>query len=422
MSDELAHALTRAPRNVYRIEGGWYEAEKALAFALAVLIGSHLILTRQFAIAFVPAVALFAVWWPVVRSLRQARWTLLLGAAALANGLLLLWLNTTRSVSDLVAWNVCLELVGVLACAGSMTWVMRTIGVGPGGVAFALGMVINANPTGAFNSSDPLRFAYSLPIILLLLFAAAWLAKKPFEIAALVISAGFAALIGSRSVFGVAVMALVLMALTSHGGRNRIKLSMPSTIAALAGLAFAAYHIGQALLLEGMLGETARQRTEYQIRLSGELILGGRPEVAAATALIRDQIWGYGAGVKPSLADLQVARNSMAQIGYDPMNGYVENYMFGDVFRLHSMLGDMWAAFGIFGLLLVVYLCWHVIRVIQAGPHPGGADAAVLFLSFLMLWNALFAPWFSSLDIVILFLALAWTRTLSGTRNDDGST
>src|SRR3712207_9122030 len=42
----------------------------------------------------------------------------------------------------------------------------------------------------------------------------------------------------------------------------------------------------------------------------------------------------------------------MAQIGYQPNNGYVETYMFGGQFKLHSVIGDAWAYFGVAGILL----------------------------------------------------------------------
>ncbi len=405
-------ALHTVPLADPRTERRWQGFEALVAWGVALVIGTRFILTQQFALGYLPAIALAPVWWSLVRQLVAARLTLLLGLGALANGLLLMQLNAGgRAISRTVTLHASLELVGVLACAATMLWVFRTIGIGAGGVGFALGMLAGANPNSAFNSGDPWRLAFAMPITMLVLFGAVWFGRRRLEAGALLVLAAFAAVLGSRSVFGAELMALILFGVWSRRHLRQARLSMPGTVAALGGLAWAAYSFGRALLLEGVLGEAARVRTEYQIQVSGELILGGRPELAATIGLLRDRIWGYGVGVRPSFHDLEVGRNAMWQIGYDPLNGYVERYMFGDVFRLHSIWGELWAGFGIVGLVFVGYLAWQVIRTIQQGPR-GCGDATMLLLAMLTAWNLLFAPWFASLSIIVLFLALSWTRTL----------
>ena len=42
----------------------------------------------------------------------------------------------------------------------------------------------------------------------------------------------------------------------------------------------------------------------------------------------------------------------MSALNYDPNNGYVEQYLFGQGYEVHSVLGDLWIHFGVAGALL----------------------------------------------------------------------
>lgn len=147
-----------------------------------------------------------------------------------------------------------------------------------------------------------------------------------------------------------------------------------------------------------------------QIETSGSLILGGRPEIAASAALVQDSIIGYGPGVAPNWEDVQVAKAGMITIGYDPDNGYVNSYMFGRGFELHSVAGNLWATFGLIGLGLAALMAWQSFRSIQRGPVAGAGDALLLYLALRTLWNTFFAPWYASIPIVILLFGLMWAR------------
>lgn len=411
MQTGAARAAVPQRDNADPITRQWASFEYLTALVLALIIGADLVVTRQFKLGYLPALALAPVWWPMVRRIPAARITVGLGLAALANGWLLLAINPgSRPVLSGHPIQASLELLGVLACAATIAWAIRVTGVGATGLAFATGMLLGANPSSSFNAQDPLRFAYAMPLILLLIFAAVLVSRFRGQIIALVVAAAFSIFVGARSVFGAELMALIVLGVWSRRIWRRMRLSMAGTVVALVGVGWAAYSFAQALLLEGLLGESARIRTEYQIRVSGELILGGRPEISATLALMRDSIWGYGVGVQPAFHDVMVARDAMWEIGYDPMNGYVDNYMFGTIFRLHSMVGDMWAAFGLFGMLFVGYLVWQALRVIQRGPRAGMGDAAALFLTMMALWDAFFSPWYASITLVIMFLGLSWAR------------
>ncbi len=96
----------------------------------------------------------------------------------------------------------------------------------------------------------------------------------------------------------------------------------------------------------------------------------------------------------------------MARLNYDPNNGYVERFMFGSGFELHSVIGDLWAWCGLpglaLGVLLVVTLVLHLVRGINSRTLSG----LLTFLILKSLWNLFFAPFASSLSVLVLALGL----------------
>jgi hypothetical protein len=149
-----------------------------------------------------------------------------------------------------------------------------------------------------------------------------------------------------------------------------------------------------------------QQRSVQQLNETGSLILGGRPELAATVALMRDQPMGFGFGTVPSHHDVTVAKTGMANINYDPNNGYVEKNMFGNGYSLHSVFGDVWAHSGLVGLALVATLLVLVVLGLGRRLSVGNASALLLFVSVKTLWNLFFGPFYSSIAILELTLAL----------------
>jgi hypothetical protein len=182
--------------------------------------------------------------------------------------------------------------------------------------------------------------------------------------------------------------------------------SVITVVVGLAALSLVVYNLGQTLVLDGYLGEAAQQRSLAQINTSGSLITGGRPELAATVALMQFRPLGYGNGTLPSLTDILVAKSGMAQLNYEPNNGYVENYMFGGQIELHSVIGDLWARFGLPGLAMSLFIgvltVWCMSRQIAARR----ASPIVLFLAPIVLWNLAFGPLLTLSTILILSLGL----------------
>jgi hypothetical protein len=200
------------------------------------------------------------------------------------------------------------------------------------------------------------------------------------------------------------VLILVLWQLVPRGKNGRR--SVPKTMLALACLGIALYDVLTSLLLEGYLGASAQARSVEQINMTGSLILGGRPEMAATRALFEHDPLGYGLGILPSLTDILVAKAGMADINYQPNNGYVENYMFGSQFEVHSVFGDLWARFGLPGLALAAVIAVWAIRTVVVGIAHGRASALPLFLVNYTLWNIFFSPLLTSVAAMGLCVGL----------------
>jgi hypothetical protein len=178
------------------------------------------------------------------------------------------------------------------------------------------------------------------------------------------------------------------------------------TVMLVAFLAVGTYFALQGAILDGAMGDEARERTQMQLDTSGTLIAGGRPELGATAALMGAQPAGFGGGTMPSMHDLQIAKTGMAALGYDPNNGYVENYLFGAGIELHSVLGDLWAWYGLAGLALGLVLAVFFVSRVAMLATARSASALVLFLGIKALWDLMFSPAESALPTLMLGVAL----------------
>lgn len=404
----LLHSFTGTGQHV---SDTWPRAERALAVIVAMLIGSRYLVYTQISIGYVAAIALIPLWFPLVRRAPLGRAVFLSGFLALLNGWCL-WVaaEAQRPVNNTIAVIVMLELAGVLASAGAMYWVMHRVGLSTAVIAYAVGMLAFVNTRSDLFSTSPWRFGFALPVTILILGLTSRSRKASVGALALIALAAASLIGGARSPIGIQMLALVLLWQWSLRDRQvSHRRSVVGVVVSLGLIAYAVYSLGEALLLEGLLGEGAQQRTEQQIQAAGTVILGGRPELGATAALMAHNPWGFGPGVGANWYDIEVARNGMAALGYDPLNGYVENFMFGDVVRLHSIVGELWAAFGFGGLLVAAAVLWTAVSVLAEGPR-GRGDALVLFLTFQTLWNLFFSPWYTSVSVLTLLLPLAWLR------------
>jgi hypothetical protein len=369
-------------------------------------------------IAMLIAVCLAPVW---ISCLPRYRWMwqlIALGTAAAAAGVVLTLADTTRESPTSLVIGQTLGLLTLVAIAGVLLWVRGEIGLPLMITAHGVGMVINAL-IGGLHEANPWKFSLAAPVAVLLLGLAA-LSRKPFaEVAALVLLGGVSFFADSRSLTAMLMLTVVLVIwqrrnLAEHRPR-------PWSTALLLGMVAAAvFQLMQSLILEGALGTAAQQRSQAQIDTTGSVLTGGRPELGAAVALILRQPWGYGSGVAPTANDVWIAKTGMSALNYDPDNGYVERYLFGNGFEVHSVLGDLWIRFGILGALFAIALVAYCLYATSARISTGSASAVLVLLTLQATWDLAFGPFLSASRGMGLVLALAALPLVAESGQDPG--
>lgn len=388
---------------------------RVVAAVALVALGSRLPLGQGLQLGFVGAVVLAPLWWRTATRTRAG--LLVAGAVALAAAAGL-WLTAASagdhatSRTNAVEWTVL--LVGAFASVGLFVWCRSVLTTWRALLWYGAGLGLGLLRGSTLFDVNPWKFGYAFPVAVVVLAVALRLGRG-WEVAALATLALVSALNDSRSAFGLLLLAagLCLAQVDLRGtGRRRSPLVVLATGAALAT---GVYHLGQALILDGYLGVATQQRSLEQLRTSGSLIIGGRPELGATWALFREHPWGFGAGTLPSAADVAVAKQGMADTGYDPDNGYVERFMFGGGFELHSVVGGLWAHSGLAGVLLAAVVAGVVTWGVATRIAERTASGLLLFAAANTLWNLFFSPVLTSVPTLVLTLGLlAATRAHGG--------
>ncbi|MBO3086538.1 hypothetical protein [Cellulomonas fengjieae] len=390
--------------------GTWVWFERIVAAGLVVLLGTGLPVVSGVSVATVALVLLAPVWLRTAASYRFAPLLGTLLVVALVTGV---WLADLASADHVVhrAGQILYggTLVGVAVGVGFLLWARTKLPLWLIGLLFGIGMLAAIRTDGNFSIS-PWRFGFATPVTVIALSLALRAGRRWAEVVVAVLLAAASVAAGGRSPAAILVLVAVMMAWQLRRPPRSHGVAAARATVMLAGLAYAAYSLGQAVILEGLLGEAARERTLLQLHQSGNLVVGGRPELAAAAALLREFPAGFGLGVVPNAAEIQVAKTGMVGINYDPDNNYVETYLFGSSFVLHSGIGELWAWLGLPGLVLALTLFVVVVRGIVTGITARAAPAVMLFAALLTLWNLCFSPTLSSAPIAMLCLGLLLTR------------
>ena len=385
---------------------GWRHAEVVVAGAGTFITGLRVGLPFLLTVGAVLALVTAPVWFPVTRRYVGARLCLLVGLLSLPAGLLLSALSADDHAVQTGQAIVAISLiVGLLAGFGFLLWARERLGTPLLLIIFGLGSLAGVTPDELF-LTNPWKFGFSLPVTLIVLGVTLLSRRKALELGVVGVLVVVSALTDARSQFAFLVLTLALLAWQLRPRLTTARASAARVVLGLVALAAVVYNLGEALILGGVFGQATQARSVEQLDASGSLILGGRPEIAATLALMRDNPFGFGFGVAPSLHDIAVAKTGMAAIGYDPNNGYVENFMFGRGFALHSVLGDLWAQAGLVGMAFGVLVAGLLLTRLGASIGQRLARAALLYLAFRTLWNLFFGPWFSSSLILALTLAV----------------
>ncbi len=381
--------------------------ERIIGALVAFLLGLHFIVHAGVGLGDALALLLLPVWIPVLKRYRGSRIFLAVGAAAAVWG----WILASNAAHDgfaitsSVKVQTTTELIGIVAGVGALLWARGVLSASAIGAWFGAGMIVNGALYGQA-SGNAWKFIWAVPVSVLVISLAA---RRPGRFVGIIALLGLAVLstvLDCRSYSAALVLSAILLLGTGRLTRSSKRPPWVFAAGLAAALAGGIYYLAQSLLVAGYLGAQEQARTIAQLQVSGSLILGGRPEISATWALMRFRPQGYGAGVVPRSEDILAAKTGMSGIGYDPNNGYVEKFMFGGHIELHSLVGDMWASFGLVGLLFTAMIAFLMIRSVSTYVAKRTGNCLVIFLCVWTLWNIGFSPLASSAPILILGAAL----------------
>ncbi len=377
-----------------------------LSVVLCVLLGS-----RVNALPFTPLAGLIglALLPAFVPHLRFRLVPTLLGtlAVSIAAGLSLTAVNAdTHGTSMSVAFSRSLMLLALAGGIGVVLYARDHIGAAPAAIAYGTGMVV-AIAFEPISAANAWRFSFSLPLAVLVLAVLSYRARLIPQVGALVALGVIGILNDARSNSAILFLAAVILLwqrLTQAVTRGRRRVGH---VVGLVLFAAGFLQLMQFSLLEGYFGEATQAKSEAQLQTSGRLLLGGRPEAAASIALVARYPLGLGSGIQPTGADMYVAKTAMSGIGYDPNNGYVDNFMFGNGIEVHSMLGDFWLWFGWPGLAACLIMVAIVVAGMESRLRTATMSGLLAFLSIRFFWDLMFSPAASAMQLLTLLIPLA---------------
>ena len=390
---------------------GWQRLTRIVALVALVMFGMRREIYQEISTAHVAGLLLLPMWLPAPRRFWGARTILVVGAVALGLGLWLAWLSAAdHSISRGVLIQNMALLSYLILGIGLFLWARTLMPDWQVSLAFGFGLVLSAAPGNAQYAGNPWKYGLGITGAVIVLSLAAKTGRRWVEVVACVgLGISFAAVSG-RSAFGVLMLTAAIVGLMAVTRRPDGRRRWFPVVAALVVGFVAAYNIGVAALVEGYLGEASQERTVRQIATSGNVLVGGRPEMAATIALMESRPWGLGPGVAANLDDILVAKTAMAELNYDPNNGYVERYMLGARSTLHSITGDMWIRFGIPGLAFVLVFVIILVRELAIGIRLRSASALVVYSCLWTLWSMFFEPMSSAVALMLVAAGLTLQR------------
>lgn len=379
---------------------------RVLAAVSMVVLAMRIELPQGVEVGFLVSLALLPLWFGAVRRFRFSRSIIVTGIAAILAGLWLESADVVHATNATLKNGQVVLVVGFLLSIGLVLWARTVLPTPWVALWYGLGLLLSINTNSALYASNPWKFGFFLPVAVILLSLAWMLRRWWIELVIILALTGISAVSDARSAFGLLILAAVLVIAQLPILRAGHKGSSLLVFLGFAVLSIVVAVLGQAAILGGYLGAETQARSVAQIEASGNLLLGGRPELAATTALMEHSPWGFGFGTIPSDVDVSVAKTGMDAIGYDPENNYVNGYMFGGQIELHSVVGDLWAEAGIIGLVLVAGIVFALLWGLSRRIADGTASGLVLYLVASATWQVFFGPWHSAEYIIVIALAL----------------
>lgn len=389
-------------------------ADRVIAVVLAVATGTRFEIAYSASLSLALTALTAVLWLPtVIRSRRYLILAAIVAAAALSGALLTGFSSGLTSTAD--ALSRTLVLLALPLGVAALMWCVAVTSVTTMTIAFGAGMMLSIVTLFAENGAN-WRFTFSVPVTILVLALVSASRRVWPQPAALVVLALIGVVNDSRSNSSMLLLAAALIVGQWVSRQHSVRARVLSAAATLLVAGVATYFLIQSAILEGYFGEVTQARTEAQLASSGSLILGGRPEIAASTALIARHPLGMGSGVSATYDDILAAKQGMWSIGYNPDNGYVNGYLFGGSVEVHSMFGDYWLWFGIAGVVLLAFLVWTVLSGFVQDFAGRSLTALFAYLTIRFLWDASFSPAVPAhllpLTVVLAFVAAQYSARL----------
>lgn len=380
-----------------------WTAEPVFAILLCVIVGLRIALPFNAPAGGLIGLLLVPLWLPLLRRARLfVALAALLVAAAVAGVLLTWWMSTDHLAlpSSLVERSAL--ALGLLGAVGALLWARTVIGLSAVSIAYGVGMTLGI--LGEIDASASWRFTFSIPLTILLMSIAARGDRLMPQLVIVVVLAAVGVLNDARSNTAMLLLAAVVLIWQRIGRASGSGRRRAGNVVGVVLFGIAVFFVAQAAILEGFFGEATKDRTQAQISTSGSLLLGGRPEIAASEALIRLNPWGMGSGIVASPTDVTAAKSSMAAIGYDPHNNYVDRFMFGGGIEVHSMVGDFWLWFGLPGLAACAIVAVIAGMGLERALREGACTVLAVYLATRLMWDLAFSPAVSAMKTLPLAL------------------
>lgn len=383
--------------------GGRGRANLTLLYAIAVTL--LLAFRTPFSANISFGVALALIAFPVtLRPWLSSRAGILvsaLAALALVSGMLLtepgLNADPGRYFSSSAAIYQASVLVGLVLAAATAQWALTVLGLNWFLILWATGLVASAPLASDGFAENPWKYGLALPVsvIVLSLVSRAAPVLNVAALAALVLVSTF---FSYRSwvqvlVAGAVVIYVVRSSRETAGRQRRSRVLVGF---ALGGGVLVFAWLLSVLATSGVLGEAIQRRTVEQSNVTGNLLLGARPEWAAAWSLAERHPFGIGLGVTPSSTDWSTAVRAMPFSNSALQDtGTVSGYFRAGEVSFHSVLWTFWGTYGVVGFVLVAVILVLIAKTLLSLDSlqlstPFMAAVTVLLIG--AAWDLLFSP------------------------------
>lgn len=351
------------------------------------------------------ALLLIFVVWSSAKEYRVG-WPLGLVVASLISAPFLLeFSKSDHAVESAATKGYLVILVGALLTYLTLLWSRKELGLRATALLYSAGWIAQHALSSTSWSTNAWKYAFAWPVTI---FLAALIYDNRSRLLSLVLIAILAALSiinDYRSNFGLLIVAgLIIIWLWNR----REAPSGPKTagiLVIMTGLFWAVYQGAAWLALNGYLGVRNQMVTARQVANGENLLTSGRVETSAAFNLFLHNPFGYGPGVVPNFDDVMIAKTALQTTGANLEGDYVNLYVLGSQFKLHSVASDLWVNFGIAGLVLAAYFAWLLLTRLIASQDR--VTVLYVFASLVALWDIAFSPITSNIHEVIFAAALA---------------